>query len=186
MTSTLIESHDRLRAVFARIDSGDEGADVAFQIASKALTKAGLTWTNLLEAYLAQTPGAKDGSQGNLQSFENAFQGIFNGFNFSRPSRPSSPPPMKPVHNHVREADIPSHVSGKIVVLQRRETQRGEMVVVQVEKSDGQISVSYGPLVIFNKRDIERLDASPSKVFFGQVTQPQNKRFSPILSHLRD
>jgi hypothetical protein len=182
MSSALIHKPDRLRLVFERIDRAEDetGQAIAFNLASKALKAAGITWTDLLEAHLAQkgstTPPISEGVTG----FGDIFEGIFSSA-FASARRETQPAPQ-PARAIVSGSHIPETVIGRIKVSDRRPTKNGEMLVVQVENP----THNYGPLVIFSDKDIDKLGASPDAAWFGRVRQPTSERHMPTLYGLRD
>lgn len=185
MASTgLLEKPDTLRAVFERIDSGDQGADVAFNVADKAMRAAGVRWSDLLEAYLnPQVPSPKD-------AFANAFEGIFSGFEgFEAPKTPEMDPspPVSTARAAPRRRqifqglDVPSEISGVIKVEYRQNVRTGEMLVVTVQNEEA----ICGPLVIFGEADIKLFDKNPNATFYAHVTKPRQSRHNPKINKLQ-
>ncbi|AXK43868.1 hypothetical protein [Erythrobacter aureus] len=180
----LLEKPDTLRAVFERIDSGDQGADVAFNVADKAMRAAGVRWSDLLEAYLKpNTASSKD-------AFANAFEGIFGGFEgFETPMKHEQDPtpPVDTARAAPRRRqifqglDVPGEISGIIKVEYRQNVRTGEMLVVTVQNEEA----ICGPLVIFDEADIKLFDENPNATFYAHVTKPRQSRHNPKISKLQ-
>lgn len=179
MTKSLAHNSDRLRAIFARIDSGDEGADIAFGKATNALRDAGISWSDLLEAHLRSSSSPEQAKA----MFDDAFAGIFNNSIFSDMANRAKAPPKANIT--VSGEDIPAEIRGVIEEVDRRKTRNGEMLVVTVSQDDGSVATKYGPLVIFNSPDIATFDAFEPKHFSGHVTKASKPHLYPKLHTLR-
>lgn len=181
MTSGLLSKRSRATAVFQRIDSGEEGADVAFGIADKALRAAGVKWTDLLDAYFDKQ-GHKDKAASDFASqFHNAFSASpFPGWAKPKPATAQYKPPNK--RTIIQGLDIPDRISGTVKIVDRRQSKNGPMLIVMVESADHK---SFGPLVVFNRDDIRRIENPRSQSFEGSVTRSKNPRHQPVFANLR-
>lgn len=177
VANAVASNPERLRKVFARLDAAEDpsGQDVAFHIADAALRSAGLTWSKLLDNYLGK---ANDTA---ASDFGNMFEGIFTSFSESvRPSHRASPP--QPRQKFLQGEDIPESISGYVKLIDERKTRDGmRMLVVHIADEH----TIFGPLVIFNSSEIERLEQNKDALLQARVRQPQNKRHMPILYGLR-
>lgn len=180
MKSALTEKPDRLRAVFDRIDSAGEGSDIAFGIAHKALSDAGITWRDLLDAYLDKNVPQNSDSE----RFKAAFEGIFSESIFRGSPPPPPPPPARKTRYSLKilqGLDIPAEIQGEVHIHDRRPTQFGSMLVVTIETN----AESFGPLSIFREADISLIDENPGKSVAGIVGHSDLPTHHPKFHHLR-